>query len=152
MVFLFKIFLLFLIQIIGVNSLQETNKIECPPNRTVEFQTIIKLKLTRNKLIEFKQNDILVAECPVEEIFSHRLIRREDIRNYFIVWYKNNRRLNTDNPKRRIKQAEQKLVIKRLFKIDRGVYYCEIVTGVGINLKSPNLSLNFNGMLINSSF
>jgi hypothetical protein len=120
---------------------------DCPPNSTaVEFQTIIKLKLTRNKLIVFKSNDILVVECPVEEIFSHKLIRRDDIRNYFINWYKNNRRLVSTV--RRIRQSEQKLVIKRLFRVDRGVYYCEIVTGVGINLKSPSLTLTFNGMRV----
>lgn len=106
----------------------------------LEYQAIMRLRLTRsNKLVEYKLNDIVVIECGiVEHSMMQSTINKSDT---LFHWFKNGNRLCPTG--RRTRFIDNKLVIKRLLKIDQGVYYCQI--GAQPVYTSPSLTLRFNG-------
>jgi hypothetical protein len=152
------LFVFFALLVVNGRAEDSISSHECSNHTADIFQTILKLALTENKAVGYKQNDVLVARCPVQELLAHLIARSNHTHAaQSIIWYKNNRRLRLINDKtsvkRRVRQHGHKLVIKRLLRMDRGVYNCRFTTNsAGLILKSPDLVLNFIGIVNFSDF
>ena len=75
-------------------------------------------------------------ECPVEAILSSLNLKKS---GYLIHWFKNEKKLSRFS--RRVHVDDAFLTIKQANRFDSGIYYCQLITGVGSSLKSPKLSL-----------
>lgn len=92
----------------------------------------------KKQMAQPKENELVRLECPVERLFEERKIQNKS-QYYLINWFKDEKKLNKFN--RRVIAANDYLTIRSVNKFDEGVYFCEIITGTGLNLKSPNLTI-----------
>lgn len=105
------------------------------------------ISLAEKSINHFKKGNSIQFECPVDEILTSS--QNSKFQNYLITWFKNKNKINhffnsdTIGLNKRIKIQDNKLTINYLFKIDAGVYNCEVITGSGLNLKSSNVTLEF---------
>lgn len=78
-------------------------------------------------------------ECPVEAMLASRhLISKQQF--YLVNWYKDVKKLSMFS--RRVRVDDVYLTIRNANQYDSGVYFCDVITGTGVNFKSPKLTLN----------
>lgn len=98
--------------------------------------------LTEPRLQTFTKGSQIQLECPTEST-NNKL-------DFVIQWYKNQRKLNlflnSETTNKRTKIQQNKLSFAALYKIDSGVYNCEVIYGNGQIFKSHSITLEFIGL------
>jgi len=90
----------------------------------------------------FKVNENILIECPIEMLASTRVRRSAVITS----WFKDNTKLSQFNVnEERIDLYQRILKIKDIRASDSGIYFCEIISGSGITVRSHSLTIDVIG-------
>jgi len=143
------IFIIFL-QLTNCKSIIEIKnitKLLIQPNQFKNFM------LNANTLTKMNIGDKISIQCPLPDFKAGKFNRDTTHYNkkkstpiFITTWYKNKIKINQffDEEFNHIKIFEDKIKINGLISSDSGVYFCEIIMGTGINIRSSNLTLQVN--------
>ncbi len=100
------------------------------------------IRLNTDLVRSFKVNENILIECPIEKLASTRVRRSAVITS----WFKDNTKLSQFSVnEERIDLYQRILKIKNIRASDSGIYFCEIISGSGITVRSHSLTINVIG-------